>query len=112
MRFRKSAHHPLIQRKILDSLGHLRIEEARIKPLDSAAARGGKAVVEAAILTPAEQTNSRESNDTEYIAVKKMRFDMETDGDRSLGVSFHWCSVSSSGQSETEAYGLLKAIRP
>lgn len=57
---------------------------------------GGKADVEAAILAPAQVSNSAESNKapnslefgiTEYVAVKKLRFDMETGDARALAVS-------------------------
>lgn len=79
------------QRKVLEALRHLRIEKVRVKPLESAAPiRGGKADVEAAILTLAEPSKSPELDDVEYIAVKKVRSDMETGDDQALTVSPFW----------------------
>ncbi|KIO28068.1 hypothetical protein M407DRAFT_22700, partial [Tulasnella calospora MUT 4182] len=69
--------------------GHLRIGKARIKPFDRVAARGGKADVELAILAPAEQTSSPASDDIQYVAVKKVRLDAETDDDQALAPFAH-----------------------
>ncbi|KIO27015.1 hypothetical protein M407DRAFT_23706 [Tulasnella calospora MUT 4182] len=69
-------------RKVLRSLGHLRIDRARIRPIESKAHKtGGYADVEAAILAPAEPSNRSEPDDAEDVAVKKLRFDTETDED-------------------------------
>ena len=58
---------------------HLRIEKAQIKPLARGDIRaGGKADVEPATLTPAQSSNSPEFDKTEYVAVKKLRFDADT----------------------------------
>ena len=71
-------------------MAHLRIAKTRIKPLaDRDAKAGGKADVEAAILTPEDSSNPSESDDPEYVAVKKLRFDEDTDDDRVLAVSPH-----------------------
>ncbi|KIO21117.1 hypothetical protein M407DRAFT_29277 [Tulasnella calospora MUT 4182] len=78
-------------RNVLESLVHLRVEKARIKPLDNSEAPkgGGTADVEAAMLAPAQPTNISESDDTEYVAVKKLRFDTETNDDRALAPFAH-----------------------
>ncbi|KAG9045241.1 hypothetical protein FS837_006779 [Tulasnella sp. UAMH 9824] len=77
-------------RKVLESLSHLRIDRARIQPIESQAPRtGGKADVEAAILTSARPSNPSEPEITEYVAVKKLRFDTETDDDRTLAPFAH-----------------------
>lgn len=86
-------------RKALLSLSHLRIDRARIMPIEGQAPKeGGKADVEAAILAPAQVSNSAESNKapnslefgiTEYVAVKKLRFDMETGDARALAPFAH-----------------------
>ncbi|KAG9024528.1 hypothetical protein FS837_005317, partial [Tulasnella sp. UAMH 9824] len=74
--------HP---RRALGSLSHLRIDRARIKPIDSQARiMGGTADVEAAILTPIQHSSSSESDVTEYVALKKLRLDIGTDCDRAL----------------------------
>ncbi|KAG9022190.1 hypothetical protein FS837_006545, partial [Tulasnella sp. UAMH 9824] len=72
-------------RKVLESLRHLRIQKVRIKPLESEAPiKGGKADVDAAILTPAEPSKPAELDDAEYVAVKKLRSDMEIGDDQAL----------------------------
>ncbi|KIO24750.1 hypothetical protein M407DRAFT_25898 [Tulasnella calospora MUT 4182] len=77
-------------RKVLESLGRLRIERARVKPIETEAPiRGGKADVEAAILAPAETSNPPDLEATEYVAVKKLRFDMDTDDDQTLAPFAH-----------------------
>lgn len=53
--------------------------------------------MEAAILVPAKPTSSPESGDTQYVAVKKLRFDAETDDDRALAVSLKGGAVRSVG---------------
>ncbi|KIO16065.1 hypothetical protein M407DRAFT_34297, partial [Tulasnella calospora MUT 4182] len=80
-----------IQRKALGSLAHLRIDGTRIKPIESQAPKtGGNADVEAAILTPPSQPSySSEPEGTEYVAVKKLHFDSETDDDRALASFAH-----------------------
>ncbi|KIO20744.1 hypothetical protein M407DRAFT_29638 [Tulasnella calospora MUT 4182] len=76
--------------KVLESLAHLRIDRIRIKPIESQAPKtGAKADVEAAILTSAQPSNSSEPDVTEYVAVKKLRFDSETDDDRALAPFAH-----------------------
>ncbi|KIO15884.1 hypothetical protein M407DRAFT_34504 [Tulasnella calospora MUT 4182] len=77
-------------RKALGGLAHLRIERTRIKPIESRAPkRGGNADVEAAILTPSRPSNSSKPEVTEYVAVKKLRFDSETDHNRALAPFAH-----------------------
>ncbi|KAG9041373.1 hypothetical protein FS837_012359 [Tulasnella sp. UAMH 9824] len=72
-------------RRILGSLIHLRIDKARIKPMQGRAPKaGGNADVEAAILASAKSSSSSESGDEEYVAVKKLRFDEDTDDDHAL----------------------------
>ena len=67
---------------------HLRIAKTRIKPLAAHDVKpGGKADVEAAILIPEDSSNTSASDDPEYVAVKKLRFDDDTDDDRVLAVS-------------------------
>lgn len=76
--------------QVLASLEHLRIEKARIKPLKDKPRRGGgKADVQAAILVPTQSSNSSGSEDTEYVAVKKLRFDSLTSNDRALAPLAH-----------------------
>ncbi|KIO19672.1 hypothetical protein M407DRAFT_30676 [Tulasnella calospora MUT 4182] len=83
--------HP---RKLLGSLGHLRINIARIKPIEGKASEGGgTANVEAAILTPAQSPNIPESDDIEYIAVKKLRLDAENDDGQALAAFAHEVSL-------------------
>ncbi|KIO21298.1 hypothetical protein M407DRAFT_29074 [Tulasnella calospora MUT 4182] len=56
-------------RKLLRSLGHLRIDRARIKPIQSKALdQGGTADVEAATLAPAQSSSSSNTDDIEYFA--------------------------------------------
>lgn len=75
------------QRKVLESLGHLRIEKIRIKPLEGKAPKaGGKADVEPAIFVPEESSGLSESGEAEYVAVKKLRFDSNTDDDQVIAV--------------------------
>ncbi|KAG8899161.1 hypothetical protein FRC01_010641, partial [Tulasnella sp. 417] len=77
-------------RKVLGSLSHLRIDKARIKPIeDQDTKAGGKADVEAAILAPQQSSNSPTSDGAEYVAVKKLRFDAEADDDRALAPLAH-----------------------
>ncbi|KIO33045.1 hypothetical protein M407DRAFT_18193 [Tulasnella calospora MUT 4182] len=72
-------------RKVLESLSHLRIDGARIKPIEGQSPKAGRtAEVEAAILASAQESDSSESNEKEYVAVKKLRFDGDTDDDRTL----------------------------
>ncbi|KAG9045111.1 hypothetical protein FS837_007013 [Tulasnella sp. UAMH 9824] len=99
-------------RNLLRSLVYLQIENARIMLLESeAATRGGTADVQPAILAPTEPTNILEFDDREYVAVKKMRFDMETDDDRVLVVSIHSGQVVSNGGSNNRASEFLKGTR-
>lgn len=56
---------------------------------------GGNADVEAAILASAKSSSSSESSDEEYVAVKKLRFDEDTNDDHTLAVSRLACSVHS-----------------
>lgn len=78
----------LLQREVLASLGHLRIEKARIKPLASGLSKaGGNADVEAAKLLPQQFSESSESDGAVYVAVKKLRYDVDADDDQALGVS-------------------------
>ncbi|KAG9044038.1 hypothetical protein FS837_008853 [Tulasnella sp. UAMH 9824] len=78
-------------RRMLESLEHLRIDGARITPIESEDnKRGGNADVEAAILVPEQSSSSSESGDIQYVAVKKLRFDMDTDDDRALALVFAW----------------------
>ncbi|KAG9047313.1 hypothetical protein FS837_002570 [Tulasnella sp. UAMH 9824] len=80
-------HLRIYPRKVLESLSHLRIDRGRIRPLGSEAPKsGGNADVEAAILAPA---NSSEPHDTEYVAVKKLRFETSTIDDRALAPFAH-----------------------
>ncbi|KIO33023.1 hypothetical protein M407DRAFT_18175 [Tulasnella calospora MUT 4182] len=77
-------------RTVLRSLSHLRIDKARIKPLEIEARKGGgKADVQAAILASARSSSSSESDEEEYVAVKKLRFDEDNDGDRTLAPLAH-----------------------
>ncbi|KAG9023463.1 hypothetical protein FS837_005790, partial [Tulasnella sp. UAMH 9824] len=82
-------HLRIRPRKLLESLSHLRIDRARIEPIRThapKAGRGGNADVEAAILIPAQPSSSSEPD---YVAVKKLRFDKETDDDRVLAPFVH-----------------------
>ncbi|KAG9030203.1 hypothetical protein FS837_003328 [Tulasnella sp. UAMH 9824] len=77
-------------RKVLGSLGHLRIDKARLKPIEGKALdEGGTADVEAAILAPAQISNSSETEDTEYVAVKKLRMAAGNDDCRALALFAH-----------------------
>ncbi|KIO16106.1 hypothetical protein M407DRAFT_34257 [Tulasnella calospora MUT 4182] len=82
--------------KVLESLGHLRIDKARIKPIESRALDpGGTADVEPAILAPAQSSCSSGSDDVEYVAVKKLRLDAEDDGGRALAPFAHEANLLS-----------------
>lgn len=71
-------------------MGHLRIDRARLKPIEGKALdEGGTADVEAAILVPAQTPNSSETDDTEYVAVKKLRIGAGNDDCRALAVSLY-----------------------
>lgn len=84
----------LIQRKVLGSLSHLRLDKTRIEAIGSQAPKaGGKADVEAAVLTSVPPSGSSEDQAPEYVAVKKLRFDSETDDDQALAVSPHGCPL-------------------
>ncbi|KIO16123.1 hypothetical protein M407DRAFT_34242, partial [Tulasnella calospora MUT 4182] len=73
-------------RKVLESLSHLRIDRAQIKPIESHASKeGGTADVEVAILDSSRSPSTSEPEVTEYVAVKKLRFDKEINQDRALG---------------------------
>ncbi|KAG9040640.1 hypothetical protein FS837_000372 [Tulasnella sp. UAMH 9824] len=77
-------------RNVLDSLSHLRIDGSRITPIESEAHKaGGKADVEPAVLTSAQPPGSGELQVPEYVAVKKLRFDSETDDDKALASFAH-----------------------
>ncbi|KAG9041609.1 hypothetical protein FS837_012035 [Tulasnella sp. UAMH 9824] len=77
-------------RKVLGSLSHLRIDRARIKPIEGQAPKaGGKADVEAAMLISEKSSSSSESDVTEYVAVKKLRFDATSSDDRALAPLAH-----------------------
>ncbi|KIO26563.1 hypothetical protein M407DRAFT_24149 [Tulasnella calospora MUT 4182] len=81
-------------RKVLGSLSHLRIDKAQIKPIESQAPKaGGKADVEAAIFASQPPRGSSEFDDTEYVALKKLRWDPETDDDRALAPLAHEFSL-------------------
>ncbi|KAG9041599.1 hypothetical protein FS837_012038 [Tulasnella sp. UAMH 9824] len=74
-------------RKILESLSHLRVDRDRIKPIEGQTPKaGGNADVEAAILASAQSSSSPKPDREEYVAVKKLRFDKDTEGDRALAV--------------------------
>ncbi|KAG9042961.1 hypothetical protein FS837_010191 [Tulasnella sp. UAMH 9824] len=75
-------------RQVLESLGHLRIERTRIQRIgNSAGTEGGSADVEAAILVPAQTATCSGSDNTEYVAVKKLRFAEDERDDRVLAAS-------------------------
>ncbi|KIO20719.1 hypothetical protein M407DRAFT_29658 [Tulasnella calospora MUT 4182] len=77
-------------RKVLKSLSHLRIDGARVKPIEGQSPKaGGKATVEGAILASAQAPGSSESDSEEYVAVKKLRFDDDTNDDRTLALLAH-----------------------
>lgn len=71
----------------MESISHLRIDRARVKLIEGQTPKvGGQGAVEAAILAP-PPSSPPESGDAEYVAVKKLRVDDETEGDRALAVS-------------------------
>ncbi|KIO20873.1 hypothetical protein M407DRAFT_29532 [Tulasnella calospora MUT 4182] len=77
-------------RKVLASLYHLRIDGARIKPIESQTPKaGGKADVEAAMLTSGQSSSASEPEVPDYVAVKKLRFDIETNDDQALAPFAH-----------------------
>ncbi|KIO22942.1 hypothetical protein M407DRAFT_27587 [Tulasnella calospora MUT 4182] len=77
-------------RKVLGTLSHLRIDKARITPIEGGDTKaGGKADVEAAKLASAQSLSAPKSDDVEYVAVKKLRFDAETNNDRALAPLAH-----------------------
>ncbi|KIO18388.1 hypothetical protein M407DRAFT_31961 [Tulasnella calospora MUT 4182] len=83
--------HP---RKVLGCLSHLRIDRARIQPVEGQDTKaGGTADVEAAILAPAQSSSSPKSDDKDYVAIKKLRFDEDTDDDRALAPFVHEVSL-------------------
>lgn len=80
------------QREILESLARLRLAQDRIQTVGDASGlsqgrSGGKADVEAAILTPRTLTDTLNNENIEYIAVKKLRLDEDSGDDRALAVS-------------------------
>ncbi|KIO33759.1 hypothetical protein M407DRAFT_17370 [Tulasnella calospora MUT 4182] len=77
-------------RNVLGSLSHLRIDKARIKLIGGQAPKvGGQGAVEAAILASPPSSSPPESDDAEFVAVKKLHVDEETDGDRVLAPLAH-----------------------
>ncbi|KAG9024214.1 hypothetical protein FS837_005445 [Tulasnella sp. UAMH 9824] len=77
-------------RKVLGSLSHLRIDRARVKPVDHQAPKaGGNADVEAAILASQPSSSSSEHEEMQYVAIKKLRLDERTDDDRALAPLAH-----------------------
>lgn len=61
----------LTQRKVFEFFSHLRIDSARIKPINGQVPKiGGNADVEAAILASDQLSSSSESDITEYVAVR------------------------------------------
>lgn len=80
----------LLDREVLGSLGHLRIDESRIKPIESKPKSGtsGRERTEVAILVSTQSSNSSKRDDIEFIAVKKQPFDPKND-DRALAVCLH-----------------------
>ncbi|KIO15841.1 hypothetical protein M407DRAFT_34551 [Tulasnella calospora MUT 4182] len=86
----RAKHLRICPRKVLESLSHLRIDGARIKPIEGQTPKaGGKANVETAILASARASGSSESDEKEYVAAKKLRFDDGTDDDRTLAPLAH-----------------------
>lgn len=80
----------------MGSLGHLQIDIARLKSIDGKALeKGGTADVEAAILAPAKSSSPSESNDVEYVAIKKLRLNEGDDDDRALAVGPFECFTDS-----------------
>ncbi|KIO33019.1 hypothetical protein M407DRAFT_18171 [Tulasnella calospora MUT 4182] len=101
--------HP---RKVLESLSHLRIDGARIKPIEGQPPKaGGKAEVEAAILASGKESGSSESDEEEYVAVKKLRFD-DTDDDRTLAPLAHEVNLLNnlSHESVVEILGFVENV--
>ncbi|KIO20711.1 hypothetical protein M407DRAFT_29652 [Tulasnella calospora MUT 4182] len=89
-----SKRFKICPRKVLESLSHPRIDGARIKPIEGQSPKaGGTAEVEAAILASAQESDFSESDEEEYVAVKKMRFDEDTDVDRTLAPLAHEISL-------------------
>ncbi|KIO29631.1 hypothetical protein M407DRAFT_21220 [Tulasnella calospora MUT 4182] len=85
-----TGHIRIRTREVLASLGYLRIDKARIKPLASGLSiAGGKADVEAAKLLPEQFSSSSEPDDAVYVAVKKLRYDENVDDDHGLGPFVH-----------------------
>ncbi|KAG9041427.1 hypothetical protein FS837_012274 [Tulasnella sp. UAMH 9824] len=77
-------------RRVLASLSHLRIDRARIKPIeDQVPKAGGKADVQAAMLASAPFSTLSEPDGAEYVAIKKLRLDEDTDDDRALAPLAH-----------------------
>ncbi|KIO19723.1 hypothetical protein M407DRAFT_30614 [Tulasnella calospora MUT 4182] len=77
-------------RQVLGSLSHLRIDRARISPIEGQTPKsGGNADVEAAMLLSAPSSSAPESSDAEYVAVKKLRFEEDIDHDRTLAPLAH-----------------------
>ncbi|KAG9047669.1 hypothetical protein FS837_001745 [Tulasnella sp. UAMH 9824] len=88
-------------RKVLGSLSHLRIDRARIKLIeDQVPKSGGKADVQAAMLASAPSSTLSEPDDAEYVAIKRLRLDENTDDDRTL-------AVSPDGSASREQRGIL-----
>ncbi|KAG9032017.1 hypothetical protein FS837_002825, partial [Tulasnella sp. UAMH 9824] len=75
-------------RKLLESLSHLRISRAQIQPIEKQGSvkAGGTGDVEAAILISAQPSSSPEPDGSEFVAVKKLRFDTETENIRGLAL--------------------------
>lgn len=48
------------------------------------------------MLAPVPSSTTSEYDDAKYVAVKKLRFDEDTDDDRALALSLDGCSVESS----------------
>lgn len=94
-------------------MGHLRIEKTRIKPIENTTPKeGGNADVEAAILVPPESSNPSESEDTEYVAVKKLRFDTDTKDDQVLAVSHSKLKRLFASENVKQWMFFPQAIRP
>ncbi|KAG9041600.1 hypothetical protein FS837_012039 [Tulasnella sp. UAMH 9824] len=80
----------IFPKKVLESLSHLRIHTDRIEPIEGQAPKaGGQADVEAAILLSAHSSGSSERDKSDYVAVKKLRFEEDTDDDRALAPLAH-----------------------
>ncbi|KIO24753.1 hypothetical protein M407DRAFT_25902 [Tulasnella calospora MUT 4182] len=74
----------------LENRGDLRIAQRQIKPLAGSNPKAGsKADVEAATLAPANLTHNSKYNFTEYVAVKKVRFDDNSNDNRVLAAFVH-----------------------